>query len=160
MVDVDQKMRKRAIGGKIKWDKNVDRRSAVRLKKIIKKYGWPTKSSVGKKASHGAWLLAQHADHDLKFQKKVLKLMSSISVKNINEVSLANIAYLTDRILVHENKPQFFGTQFKKNKKGVFEPFKVRNGKNVDKRRKKYGLPTLKENKSRINKEWNKLTRE
>lgn len=42
------------------------------MKKIVKKHGWPGISLVGKKASVGAWLLAQHADRDLRFQKNVL----------------------------------------------------------------------------------------
>jgi hypothetical protein len=43
--------------------------------------------------------------------------------------------------LVNEGKKQLFGTQFYKNKKCIFRPRPIRDMKNLDKRRKKYGLP-------------------
>ena len=69
-VRIDQTMRKRFVAGKVNWDKRIDERNTDWLKKVIARHGWPTISMVGKRASHDAWLLAQHADHDLKFQKK------------------------------------------------------------------------------------------
>jgi len=57
---------------------------------------------VGKKASQGAWLIAQHADHDLKFQKKCLKLLAE--KLKIKKVEPRNFAYLTDRVLVNSRQ--------------------------------------------------------
>lgn len=157
-VRTDQVMRKRFIAGKIKWDKRIDRRNTTWLKKVIERYGWPTISLVDKKASQGAWLLVQHADHDLKFQKKVLKLLEEIYSKNTKEIKSANIAYLIDRVSIHEKKPQIFGTQFiRKNDKEKFKPFSIKDRKNVNKRRKAYGLPSLEENIRRINREYKQL---
>jgi hypothetical protein len=53
--------------------------------------------------------LIQHADRDIKFQKKYLKLLKEAA--NNNQAHLQNVAYLTDRILVAEKKKQRFGTQ-------------------------------------------------
>lgn len=157
-VEVDQRMRKRFIAGKIKWDKRIDRRNADWLKKIIAQHGWPTISLVGKRASHGAWLLAQHADHDLQFQKKALRLLKEIYIKNRREIKPASIAYLTDRVLVHEKKPQIFGTQFtRKSEKEKFKPSPIKDKKDVNKRRKMFGLPSLEENARRINREYKQL---
>lgn len=153
-VRIDQTMRRRFTAGKIKWDIRIDRKNTTWLKGIIKRYGWPTISLAGKKASQGAWLLAQHADHDLKFQKKVLKLLKEIYRNDEREIKPANIAYLTDRVLAHEKKPQIFGTQFiRKNEKEKFKPFPIKDSKNVNKRRKAYGLPSLEEDTRRINRE-------
>lgn len=157
-VEVDQRMRKGFIAGKERWDKGVDKRNTNWLKKVIAQYGWPTISLVGKRASHGAWLLAQHADHDLLFQKKVSKLLKEIYSKNTKEIKSANIVYLIDRVSVHEKKPQIFGTQFiRKNEKEKFKPFPIKDRKNVNKRRKAYGLPSLEENTRRINREYKQL---
>mgnify|MGYP001595563003 CR=1 FL=1 len=59
------------------WDHATDKKNTTELKKIIKKYGWPTIPLVGKRASFCAWLLVQHADHHRQFQKIELKLPAS-----------------------------------------------------------------------------------
>ncbi len=143
---IDQRMRKKAVKTGI-WDRRIDRRNTLKIKEIIKKYGWPTINLVGKKASKNTWLLVQHADHDVKFQKKCLGLMENICKINPNLINKANIAYLKDRILVNEGKPQLFGTQFFTNKKGIFGPRPIKDIKNFNKRRKEYNLPPLSEYK-------------
>lgn len=153
-VKIDAAMRKRWRFGKYKTtDKQVDIKNTTWLKKTVAKHGWPTISLVGKEASHGAWLLAQHADLDVGFQKRVLKLLENIYKKNEHEVNRSDIAYLTDRVLVRQNKPQIFGTQFRK-KAGEtkFKPLPIKDFKNVDRRRKEYGLSTtFKENTKEMN---------
>jgi hypothetical protein len=80
------------------------------LKEIIRKYGYPTVSMVGKQASFNFWLMVQHADTDVKFQKYCLKLMRKHLPKK--EVSGENFAYLTDRVNKNSGKKQVYGTQF------------------------------------------------
>jgi len=94
------------------------------LKKIIKEIGWPVISKVGKEASQAAWLVAQHADHDVKFQEYCLNLMKNASD---GDVLKKQIAYLTDRILVNTGKKQLYGTQFYLNKKGVYGPRPIKD---------------------------------
>ena len=109
-VKIDQTMRKQFGSDKKVWNDGIDRKNTIWLKKAVERYGWPTFSSVGKKAPHGAWLLVQHADHDVGFQKKVFELLERIYKDGMSEVCFFDIAYLTDRILVHQNKLQIFGT--------------------------------------------------
>lgn len=133
------------------WNKKIDKKNTLKIKKIIKRYSWPTINLVGEKASKNAWLLVQHADHDVKFQKKCLKLMEDIYKRNQNFINRTNIAYLRDRILVSEGKKQLFGTQFYANKKGVFGPRPIKDIKNLDERRKQYGLTPFSEYKKLMN---------
>jgi len=157
-VRADQRMRRQFIAGKMKWNKQIDRKNTQWLKKITERHGWPTISLVGSKASRGAWLLVQHADHDLRFQKKVLKILNETHEKNKRDLNPENIAYLIDRVLVHEKKQQVFGTQFRrKNEKAKFEPLPIKDRRNINKRRKAYGLPTIEENTNRINEEYKRL---
>ena len=107
MAKLDQAIRK--SGGEITA---VDQKNLTRMKQIVSDFGWPTISLVGKKASHMAWLLVQHADTHLKFQKHCLNLMKEAIKKK--EVMLPDIAYLTDRVLVNQGKLQIYGTQFYK----------------------------------------------
>jgi hypothetical protein len=102
MVRQDQKIRNGHKKG-VRLSVAIEKKHIAELKCIIKKYGWPTISLVGKKASFGAWLLAQHADHDSRFQKTVLKLLQKIN-QETQDINPAHIAYLTDRLLIKRKK--------------------------------------------------------
>ncbi|MBI5405741.1 hypothetical protein HY972_01775 [Candidatus Kaiserbacteria bacterium] len=139
MVDSDQKaIQKRQKKGVV--NVRILKLNTKRLKEIVASYGWPSVSLVGKEGSKNAWLLVQHAYHDLRFQKKCLALMSRAAKKNPEDIIPMHIAFLTDRIRVNEGKPQKFGTQFYTNKKEEFTYWPVRDIKNVDKRRAAYGI--------------------
>lgn len=143
MAKKDQNMRRSG-----EWDFLVDKKNTEELKKIIKKYGWPDISLVGKVGSMDAWLIAQHADRDLKFQKLCLKLME----KKLTEGSIEPqyFPYLKDRVLVNSGKPQIFGTQFYRHKTKGLIPRPIADRKNLYRRRRKYGLESFEKYKKRI----------
>jgi hypothetical protein len=116
----------------------VDDRNRARLREIVEKHGWPGSGLVGKGAAHAAWLIVQHADSDRAFQKRCLTLMEAAPK---GDVDGADVAYLTDRVLVGEKKPQRYGTQLD----AGFKPFPIEDEKNVDKRRAAVGLAPLAE---------------
>lgn len=132
----------------VKELKVIDRKNTNEIKKIISEFGWPGKSSVGKRVARAAWLLVQHADHDLDFQKKCLQLLERAVDKN--EAEKKYFAFLTDRVLVHQNKKQLFGTQFRGNKDGKFTSFPIKDAEKVDLRRKEMGLESLLECKKKM----------
>jgi hypothetical protein len=113
-----------------------DDRNRRRLKEIIAQHGWPGKTLVGRDGTNAAWLIAQHSDLDREFQRRCLRLMEAATD---GEVENQHIAYLTDRVLVGEKKPQRYGTQLGMN----FEPQPIEDVQNVDKRRAEAGLPPL-----------------
>ncbi len=121
----------------------MDESHTLQMKKIIAKYGWPTTSLVGEEASNGAWLLIQHADHDLAFQKNSLEAIQ----KHIDskETKKPQVAFLTDRILVAEKKKQLYGTQFRISKSNKLVSYPIADIKNLDRRRKQMGLNTYRE---------------
>lgn len=120
----------------------VDKRNTKRMKAIVAKYGWPTKRMVGGDGARAAWLLVQHADHAVAFQRQCLTRL--LKHKDTGQVSDQDIAYLTDRVRVNEGKPQTYGTQFHVFE-GVRQPRPIHDPDDVEKRRKSMGLPTLKE---------------
>lgn len=81
----------------------------ARMKAIVAEHGWPTTRLVGDDGARAAWLLVQHADRHPAFQRECLTLMKAADP---GEVDPVNLAYLTDRVLVNEGKPQVYGTQF------------------------------------------------
>jgi len=112
------------------------------LKGVVEKHGWPGKSLVGEDGAHAAWLLVQHADADLPFQKKCLGLLEAAVKKG--EASGADLAYLTDRVLAAEGKKQRYGTQLEQ-KDGRLVPKPAEDPENLDTRRKELGLMPMAE---------------
>jgi len=101
------------------------------LKKIVSKKGWPSEEKIGKQGELYAWLIVQHSD-DIDFQKLCLKLLKDLTkIKERNQ----HIAYLTDTILVKENKKQLYGTQFSDGK-----PCPILDKKDLDNIRNEMGL--------------------
>jgi hypothetical protein len=120
----------------------IDHENTARMKEILAKYGWPGKSLVGTDGANAAWLLVQHADDDRPFQKLCLNLMDNAARKG--EVSKADLAYLTDRVLVGEKKKQRYGTQMQ-GQGGKWVPLPIEDEASVDKRRAEVGLQPLAE---------------
>ena len=128
-----------------KIDKNIDRENLKQLKEIVAKIGWPTKSTVGEIAAHAAWLIVQHGDFDVEFQKECLSLM-----KKSDDICNVYVAYLTDRIEVNEGREQIFGTQFHMNDSGEIEPRPIKNIEELDKRRQEVGMSGFEEYRNKM----------
>jgi hypothetical protein len=141
MAEEDQAMRYGTNEGK-KWDSTIDRRNTDRMKSIIEEIGWPTISKVGREASHMAWLLLQHADHDVDFQKSCLALLKS---EPPHEIQPKEIAYLDDRVRVREGIPQLFGTQFYTSEEGVFGPNPIEDPEHLEERLAAHNMLSFKE---------------
>ncbi len=124
--------------------KQIDTKNTERVKEMISEHGYPTIGKIGPEASHALWLLVQHADHDINFQKKCLKLMKKLPGSSINKT---NIAYLEDRVRVGDGKPQLYGTQFYRNKDGKLVLRDIEEIENVDRRREQMNLGDLEEYK-------------
>ena len=75
----------------------VRRDNRIALDRIIAEHGLPGLTLVGVDGQRAAWLIAQHADDDLQFQKNCLALIREAFV--IGEAEGNALAYLTDRIL-------------------------------------------------------------
>ncbi len=120
--------------------KKVDDTNRAWLKGVVEKHGWPGKTLVGVDGAHAAWLLVQHSDADLPFQKKCLELLGT-AVK-ADEATGTDLAYLTDRVLSAEGKKQRYGTQLEQ-KNGKLVPRPVEDPDTLDARRKELGLMSM-----------------
>jgi hypothetical protein len=126
----------------------VDRAHLPRMKTIVAEHGWPGKSLVGTDGAAAAWLLVQHADMDVEFQNRCLDLMEQ-SVRQ-GAAKAQHWAYLVDRVRVNRKQPQVYGTQFRKNDHGNYEPQPIEDEARVDERRKSVGLTSLAEYAERL----------
>ena len=90
MYEADQKMRERWENGDYS-DDNLDKIHTDRLKQIVSEIGWPTTSKVGQQGASNAWLLIQHADHDVDFQARCLQLMKDAQQSEVNITDIKTI---------------------------------------------------------------------
>ena len=150
MASEDQAIRKAVSGSSMTREERevlrlrmqeVDRRNTRRLKQFVERWGWIRKSVFGERAAKQAWMLAQHADHDRAWQRRVLALLESALAEN--EVDRRDVAYLTDRLLVGEGRPQRYGTQGLCTGPGTWEPHDIEAPDDVDARRAALGLESL-----------------
>ena len=118
MVTEDQAVRTTSVLSDSKM-KQIAEKDLPELRRIYEKYGWPRISVVGKGAAGDYWLLVQH--QDLAFQKQLLPALQRAVEEG--EASKVNYAYLYDRVMVNEGKPQHWGTQGEcKDGKAVMQP--------------------------------------
>ena len=118
----------------------VDSAHTLRLKEIVRQHGYPTPELVGGDAVEAAFLLVQHSP-DLAFQKEYLPTL--VRQAESGDVEKQDVALLTDRILINENKPQIYGTQLQM-VDGRLVPYPIENEAGVDQRRTEMGLPDMK----------------
>lgn len=121
--------------------KAIDKENTARMKEIIRQYGFPGYALVGPEAANAAFIIVQHADQDLAFQKQCLELLRK--AVELKDIFPASVAYLTDRINVAEGKPQLYGTQTSVSPEGKFGVPPIEDEANVDKRRAAVGLEPL-----------------
>lgn len=84
--------------------------NVVLLRDLLAKHGWPTRTKVGWRAAHAAWLVAHHANEvDPAFQRACLPLAERAAARG--ELSLRDWAWLYDRVQTVEGRPQHYGAQ-------------------------------------------------
>jgi hypothetical protein len=125
----------------------IDAGNLAWLKEVVAEVGWRGRSVAGEDGAHAAWLLAQHADHDPAFQRRCLDLITEAAA--CGKASLAELAYLTDRVLLAEGQAQEYGTQIIGREEG-WVPQRLRDPGNVDERRAAMSLGPLDEYIARL----------
>lgn len=113
----------------------------VRLRALIEEYGWPDSARVGKEAAGAAFLILQHSPVD-EFQEEMLPVLEELAGRG--EVPSSDAAMLVDRVLMRQDLPQRYGTQFKMIEgRLVLHP--VEDEGQLEERRREMGLPTMEE---------------
>jgi hypothetical protein len=145
MVDEDQTVRKTTP---ISWPKveEVDQKNYPEVVRIYEKYGWPTFSLVGKEAANNYWLLVQH--QKLEFQEKVLPAL--LRAVEAGEGSRMDYAYLYDRVMAGQGKPQHRGTQGGACKDGKATLLPIDDAAGLDQRRRDLRLQPIEEYKKML----------
>ena len=149
MRDADQQAREDCVKGSgdeqlkcfVETLEKIDKPNTARLNEIFNQHGFPTQKTVGKDGVQAFLLILQHTPDETLRQKCLKPITKAFKRREIPPMDYANYV---DRLLVRQNKPQIYGSNFEI-KEGKLVMSKTRKRKNLNNRRRKIGLPTIEE---------------
>lgn len=119
----------------------VHEENAAILDRVVQERGWPTVAMAGEDGAEAAWLIVQHAIGLPQFQRRCLRLLQEAA--DTGSIPPRQPAYLLDRTLTYEGKPQVYGTSFDWDEDGLMSPRPIADPASVDNRRTAVGLPPI-----------------
>jgi hypothetical protein len=125
-----------------RWQ-SIDKSNTASLKDLLNTHEWFNISEFGQAADNQAWLLVQHADLDIEFQKRVLRILANLYPRG--ETSRSNYAYLYDRVAIADKQLQRYGTQGKCVGLGKWEPHAIEEPSTLDSSRTSMELVSMTE---------------
>lgn len=121
----------------------VHRQHNARMREIIARYGWPGRSLVGDNGCRAAGFIVQHAILDPDLQQHCVPLLEQAVA--VGEAFPFMLAFLQDRVLMEQGKPQVYGTQHVDGPNGTLVPWTIVDPEHVNERRQRMGLQPLEE---------------
>jgi len=128
-----------------------DKKRKKKVEKIIAEGGLKTAADY-----HHAALIFQHGKSTVDYE--IANKLAKKGMELGDERSKWLYAATLDRYLVSQGKPQKFGTQFRKNKKGKWEAGSI-DSTTTDEERARYNVPPLAESLARFKQKYKKLPR-
>lgn len=117
------------------------------LQRVVDRHGWPGRALVGEDAAAAAARLVQHSERPRRFQDRCLALIEDAAREG--DMSLRELAYLTDALRVQRGRKQRFGTKFRRRGEALV-PCPIEQPGQVDARREAMGLEPLADYARRI----------
>lgn len=115
----------------------LDNRLAAEVLHILDRFDIPTRTLVGAAGADAFMLIVQH---NWPLQERVLARARALPTGALSPQALA---LLEDRVLVHQGKPQRYGTQFNVGNDGLFRFATTEDLPGLARRRTQAGLPPL-----------------
>lgn len=129
----------------------VDKANTRRINEIYRSIGFPDAKKVGKDGVDAFLLILQHSN-DIELKQKCLTgITKAFQAKQLSASDYANF---TDRLLFNLGKPQVYGCNFEL-MDGKLVMSKTKNLKDLDRRRKKIGLPPIAEYAAKLKEVYN-----
>ena len=129
--------------------KSIDSASAVQVRQIIDRYGWPGKEDIGEEACEALFLCIQHAD-GTDIQQKYLPLLEQ-AVREGNAEPW-HLAFLTDRVRMNRGEKQIYGTQSISGREPYIIP--MEDPDRVDSLRRSIGLEPIADYAAALGIQW------
>ncbi len=131
---------------KIYLQTELDKENTKIVSKIIDSLGWLSRKEVGDSANIALFLTIQHSNKTT--MEKYLPILKE-AVKS-KKATGQELALLTDRVEMLNDRPQVYGTQLISGT--TLELYNLIDPKNVNKRRKEMGMGTIEEYLKRFEK--------
>ncbi|MGB3343301.1 MAG: BT_3928 family protein [Aequorivita sp.] len=112
----------------------IDSANILYVEQILKTRGYPGKSMVGEPTNTAAWNVLQHSEKIGEYLPLVKKAGEA------GELPMNLVAMMEDRYLMHQDKPQIYGTQGRVENNGERFIWPIENPESVNERRKKAGF--------------------
>lgn len=109
--------------------------------RLLDTQGWPDKKQISKKASQGIFFVLQHAE--LEAQEKYNPMVDQAFASG--QLESWSYAFYKDRINMRQGKFQQYGSQVGRDALGNVYVFPIADEPNVDKRRQKLKMGSLKQ---------------
>ncbi len=119
-----------------------DKADQLALAALMPARGWFTTDRYGPAASEAAWSVIQHATDNLPLMADALARMTPAA--RTHHVRPDDYGMLADRVVLLENKPQTYGTQFRC-ADHRWRLYKLRDPSGVDERRRALGMSETEE---------------
>lgn len=117
--------------------KSLDSILLYRVSLFLNEYGWKSKKEIGELANMGLFLAVQHSSKEEMESFKEIVEKAYIE----NKIEKSNYALYIDRLKVHNDLPQIYGTQYYYDENSSSLRFnEIEDLENVNKRRRKMGL--------------------
>jgi hypothetical protein len=120
-AEEDRALRESWVRGETPWEDvaYADLAHSEALEELAAAVGWEA-IMANREAAADAWLIVQHSDERLKFQRRCLCEWEAMST-----VPSWQIAFLADRIAISDGERQQYGTQFHRDATGAWQPWPV-----------------------------------
>jgi hypothetical protein len=130
-----------------------DARNLKEIIDILDSRGYPGRSRVGGRLNSTAWLVIQHADPAT--QEMYLPMMRDAAEQD--EMPKSNLALLIDRIRMHKNEKQIYGSQVRREEgTGGWTLHPIENPDAVNVRRAEMGLAPIEDYLKNWSLDWEK----
>lgn len=129
----------------------IDSSNLARAETILKQYGYPGKTLVGTPTNEAVFYIIQHSNKINTYLPMIKKAAEQ------DELPFQQYGMMLDRSLMHQGKPQVYGTQVScrqliKTKQSRCFVWPIADAKAVNERRKQAGFAlTVEENANRLN---------
>jgi len=145
-VDADQRARRAYLADRqddaaLRTAQNVDADNLHWLLRLLKRQGMPSIEQVGRMGLHRLWLLTHHADTHPELQATALRDFERLHAAGA--VVDDDLARLTDRVLVHRQQPQRYGTQHDWSRKDMLSSLDASERDAIDANRRELGVMPL-----------------
>jgi len=107
---------------------------------FLNEYGWKSKKEIGELANMGLFLAIQHSSkEEMESFKEIVE-----KAHQENKIEKADYALYIDRLKVHNDLPQVYGTQYYYDENlANYRFYEIEDFENINKRRRKVGLAKI-----------------